>query len=267
MKSLLANAAAIACLTAAISKTLYKMDDVTPPSVRPSPLRSNDVRTDTAHPSSERMTQVEKAVSSRTHDSSAARPADGFPPAGPLLVRALSTSGVAVVSRDAAADENATEEDPDQGIGYGLETDSDSSSSEASPRAMHALRKSQPPQPVSGPLAGTSATATAPPPKPAIATVLLEQLPAEIFNSLTAHEQLAITELGTYAKESVENPEITPQTPDENPALEEAPSARAARIWSETDAYLRATLGFARFNQLSALASGLVSSTSPVPTH
>lgn len=117
---------------------------------------------------------------------------------------------------------------------------------------------------------GKLATTATAPVKPAVAAVLLTHLPDEVFNTLTAHEQLAITELGTYAEEALENPDVvTPQVPDGNTVPDETPVKRAARIRSEADGYLRATLGFARFNQLSALASGLISSPAspPSPQH
>lgn len=92
-----------------------------------------------------------------------------------------------------------------------------------------------------------------------MAARLLTHLPPEKFAELGAHEQAAITELGTYVEEAVEDLESSPQSTDGEPAV------RFASIQAEADAYLRATLGFARFNQLSFLASGMSAPADDTP--
>ncbi|RYD24261.1 MAG: hypothetical protein EOP88_00775 [Verrucomicrobiaceae bacterium] len=92
-----------------------------------------------------------------------------------------------------------------------------------------------------------------------MAAILLTHLPPEKFAELGAHEQAAITELGAYAEEAVKDLESSPQGTGEEPAV------RFAAIQSEADAYLRATLGFERFNQLSFLASGVSAPADDTP--
>ncbi|GAA5131171.1 hypothetical protein JIN84_06385 [Luteolibacter yonseiensis] len=259
MKSLLANAAAIACLTAAVSITLYRMDDATAPSGRSSSLHSDDVRAGAAPPSSGPMIEVENSTLPRRQGTSAVETHRNSRPARPS-----SPSHVAGISSGTVADGSPASVRSTRRSGVGSQADSHAESFNAFPQDAGELRETRPDH---ARVAGITRTAASPAEvKPAIATVLLDRLPPEVFDSLTAHEQLAITELGNYAKDAVENPETSPQSPDEGPVWEETPPARAARIWSEADAYLRATLGFARFNQLSALASGLVSSSDPVPS-
>jgi len=86
-------------------------------------------------------------------------------------------------------------------------------------------------------------------PQPSVAAALYANLSDAEFARMGTHEQAAVIELGAYAQEATQALDTAP------PSVNSDPVAKKKRISSETDDYLRMTLGYAGFNQLSFLAA------------
>jgi hypothetical protein len=91
--------------------------------------------------------------------------------------------------------------------------------------------------------------------RPSIASVLLENLSDDRMDLLGEHESVAVTELGNYVAAATVQLNSGTGLSDSEKILEEA------HIASESNSYLRASLGFARFNQLSFLAAAEAAAT------
>ena len=90
----------------------------------------------------------------------------------------------------------------------------------------------------------------------AIAAALLRDLEPEQLAALGAHEEVAVRELGQYAIEAEDSLPTDETLTGGSPELlaGDTPTHNASAS-SESDAFLRATLGFTRYNQLSFLAA------------
>lgn len=106
----------------------------------------------------------------------------------------------------------------------------------------------------------------APPPRVAVAAALLQHLEPDQLSALGAYEEMVISELGQYALDAAAAqpspvdsvsgalPDPRIETPFDSPAPADhsGSSVDAAAL---SDSYLRATLGFERYNQLSFMAA------------
>ena len=86
-------------------------------------------------------------------------------------------------------------------------------------------------------------TTSEPVQRKSVASTLSNTLSDPELSDLGSHEQAAIVELGVFDENETPSPQTGGSTPVSRPGL------------SESDAYLRATLGHDRFNQLSFLAA------------